>query len=133
EARTAYLRAFALDPSLNEASFELAQFRWSQAHLSELRGMLASDVADPGLSVRADATSSDRYARNMQQTAPINPSARVIQDPILLDFIRFPSRPLTTERGTFDPNALSIHWVIPEFGAGGGGHMNIFRIVRWLE
>lgn len=26
-----------------------------------------------------------------------------------------------------------INWIIPDFLAGGGGHMTIFRMVRWLE
>lgn len=33
----------------------------------------------------------------------------------------------------FNPKSLNIHWVIPDFGRGGGGHMNIFRHVRYLE
>src|SRR6266436_1623233 len=45
EAQGAYLRAVALDPSLDGASFELAGLGWSDAHFSELRGMLR-----PGLS-----------------------------------------------------------------------------------
>lgn len=28
---------------------------------------------------------------------------------------------------------LQIHWVLPDFGKGSGGHMNIIRIIRWLE
>lgn len=28
---------------------------------------------------------------------------------------------------------LDLHWVIPDFAPGGGGHMTIFRIVRHLE
>jgi tetratricopeptide (TPR) repeat protein len=47
EARAAYLLAFALDPSLNGASFEFAQLGWSEAHVSELRGMLGTDITDP--------------------------------------------------------------------------------------
>ena len=43
EAQAAYLQAFALDPSLDGASFELAGLGWSEAHLSELRGMLSGD------------------------------------------------------------------------------------------
>jgi len=31
------------------------------------------------------------------------------------------------------PERLRIHIVIPEFSKGGGGHMTIFRIVKWLE
>ena len=32
-----------------------------------------------------------------------------------------------------DHSSLDLHWVIPDFGAGGGGHMTIFRMVRHLE
>lgn len=32
-----------------------------------------------------------------------------------------------------DPACLDLHWVIPDFGLGGGGHMTIFRMVHWLE
>ncbi|GJD60553.1 rhamnosyltransferase WsaF family glycosyltransferase [Methylobacterium frigidaeris] len=28
---------------------------------------------------------------------------------------------------------ICINWIIPDFLAGGGGHMTIFRMVRWLE
>jgi glycosyltransferase involved in cell wall biosynthesis/SAM-dependent methyltransferase/uncharacterized protein YbaR (Trm112 family) len=44
EARTAYLRAVALDPSLNSVSFEFSQLGWSEAHVSALRAMLQSDA-----------------------------------------------------------------------------------------
>lgn len=33
----------------------------------------------------------------------------------------------------FNPDRMHIHWVIPDFTRGGGGHMTIFRMVRWLE
>jgi tetratricopeptide (TPR) repeat protein len=49
EARAAYLRAIALDPSLNGASLEFAQLGWSETHLSELRCMLAREIADPAM------------------------------------------------------------------------------------
>jgi lipopolysaccharide biosynthesis protein len=45
-AEKAYLRAFALDPSLPDASQELAQFGWSASSLAELRSLLGSPVAD---------------------------------------------------------------------------------------
>ena len=32
-----------------------------------------------------------------------------------------------------DPNRLKITWVIPDFIAGNGGHMNIFRMASYLE
>lgn len=41
------------------------------------------------------------------------------------------SPPLAT--GTYDAERLNIHWVVPDFERGGGGHMTIFRMVKWLE
>ena len=32
-----------------------------------------------------------------------------------------------------DYSSLELHWVIPDFGPGGGGHMTIFRMVKHLE
>ncbi|NDU99425.1 glycosyltransferase [Pseudoroseicyclus tamaricis] len=29
--------------------------------------------------------------------------------------------------------AMDIHWLVPDFSRGGGGHMTIFRMVRFLE
>ena len=31
------------------------------------------------------------------------------------------------------PESLDLHWVIPDFAKGGGGHMTIFRMIRQLE
>jgi glycosyltransferase involved in cell wall biosynthesis len=46
EAQAAYLRALALDSSLNGATLELAQFGWSAAHLSELRGAIGIEIIE---------------------------------------------------------------------------------------
>lgn len=46
-----------------------------------------------------------------------------------LDFPAAKDRP---SGGSFPPDCLAIHWVIPDFGVGGGGHMTIFRMVREL-
>lgn len=40
---------------------------------------------------------------------------------------------LTPTKAPFDPARMDIHYVIPDFAPGAGGHMTIFRIVRWLE
>lgn len=37
---------------------------------------------------------------------------------------------VTRKKGS---RALTVNWVIPAFGKGGGGHMNIFRMVQKLE
>lgn len=33
----------------------------------------------------------------------------------------------------YDPACLDIHWILPSFGRGAGGHMTIFRMVELLE
>lgn len=33
----------------------------------------------------------------------------------------------------FDPDTMNIHWVVPPFSAGAGGHMTIFRMMHFLE
>jgi hypothetical protein len=33
-------------------------------------------------------------------------------------------QPLTR---SFNPTSLNIHWIVPDFGPGGGGHMSIFH------
>jgi tetratricopeptide (TPR) repeat protein len=54
EALAAYLLAVVLDPLLDGASFELAQLGWSEAHFSELRDMLGTDIADAPTPVSAN-------------------------------------------------------------------------------
>ena len=40
---------------------------------------------------------------------------------------------LSPESLEFNPKSLNIHWVIPDFTRGGGGHMTIFRMIHFLE
>jgi lipopolysaccharide biosynthesis protein/GT2 family glycosyltransferase len=54
EAQAAYLRASALDPSIPYPLAELSGLGWSEAHLSELRGMLDTGIADPPVPASAD-------------------------------------------------------------------------------
>lgn len=35
--------------------------------------------------------------------------------------------------GAIDFEAMDIHWIVPDFARGGGGHMTIFRTIRHLE
>jgi glycosyltransferase involved in cell wall biosynthesis len=53
EALAAYLRAVALDPSMDSAAFELKQSGWSEAHFAELRRLLGTDA------VKMDESGSD--------------------------------------------------------------------------
>lgn len=43
------------------------------------------------------------------------------------------AQPLAPNIRSFNPETLNIHWVVPDFGPGGGGHMSIFRMIRYLE
>ncbi len=36
------------------------------------------------------------------------------------------------EAGSFTPNRLTIHWIVPDFAPGSGGHTTIFRMIRML-
>jgi glycosyltransferase involved in cell wall biosynthesis len=45
-----------------------------------------------------------------------------------------PYRPPEPGPARLNTNRLEIHWIIPDvLGPGRGGHMTVFRLVRWLE
>ena len=48
-------------------------------------------------------------------------------------FISYTSQPYRGPREKFDPSNMKICWIIPDFIAGAGGHMTIFRIANKLE
>lgn len=58
----------------------------------------------------------------------------VVRDPMLTEIVSDTASDRTTTPATgYNPKCLHIHWVIPDFEVGGGGHMTIFRMVHWLE
>jgi len=63
----------------------------------------------------------------------IDKSAKVPVDDALRGLLEFNPVDLATGKTEFDPAGMNIHWVIPDFAAGGGGHMTIFRMVHFLE
>ena len=70
----------------------------------------------------------------------INPEARLVTDPSLRSLIEVASsRPPEPAEGYRalarhqTESGLIIHWVIPDFTIGSGGHTTIFRMVRFLE
>jgi glycosyltransferase involved in cell wall biosynthesis len=60
-------------------------------------------------------------------------TASLVTAPELQNLIRLAPAAPTPPAGTFDAAHLRIHWVIPNFQVGSGGHMTIFRIVHLLE
>jgi len=65
----------------------------------------------------------------------VDPQAQLVKDRALRDLLDLPPRLLDPSRAELpsDFAKLRIHWVVPEFARGGGGHMTIFRMVFWLE
>lgn len=51
----------------------------------------------------------------------------------LRNVLNFEAKPLAPASDTFDQSKMKIHWVVPAFAPGGGGHMTIFRMVHFLE
>lgn len=62
-----------------------------------------------------------------------NNAVRTVKSPELTDLVDFPPRQLGPVEKAYDPSSLDVHWVIPDFGIGGGGHQTIFRMVSLLE
>ena len=48
----------------------------------------------------------------------------------MIDFAQIPLAPTSKK---YNSKQLDIHWIIPDFAAGGGGHMTIFRMAHFLE
>lgn len=63
----------------------------------------------------------------------LNPEAQIIESADFRGFIDNAVVSCAPSNLRYAKNQLNIHWVIPDFSAGGGGHMSIFRTIRWLE
>lgn len=144
--RAYYLRTYPdVDPALVDPLEHFCIFGWKDGrnpcawfstrfYLNAYRDVAAANVnpfAHYLKRGRAERrmTGASSHARQVRIDRPALP----VIDELLLDFLRFPTRPLIPAATGFDPKQLDIHWVIPDFTPGSGGHMNIFRIVRWLE
>ena len=67
--------------------------------------------------------------------ATIDESAEIVSDSMIANAMPvIDSANLKPKHDSnYNPNALNIHWLIPNFAKGGGGHMTIFRMIHWLE
>lgn len=84
-------------------------------------------------STPVSAIKKTRNARDEPRLLRINKSAKLVDKKPFQDFSRCRFATLDPTSRTFDPRRLDIHWVVPDFKAGAGGHMTIFRIVHLLE
>jgi glycosyltransferase involved in cell wall biosynthesis/GT2 family glycosyltransferase len=60
-------------------------------------------------------------------------SSEMVTEPALRALIRYVPRSLSPPNSPFNSDRMNIHWVIPDFSIGSGGHMTIFRMIWWLE
>lgn len=60
-------------------------------------------------------------------------NAKLIEDPALRAMVDYDEKPLKPKSNKYNSSNLNIHWVMPDFAAGAGGHMTIFRTIRFLE
>jgi len=67
------------------------------------------------------------------KTGKVDKSAKLPVPATLRNMLDFDRRALAPESLEFNSRAMNIHWVIPDFSAGAGGHMTIFRMVHCLE
>lgn len=75
---------------------------------------------------------ADNIANQLSSGKPV-PSAKLPLPQDLRNMIDFETKPLAPENKSYKSSKLKIHWVIPDFAAGGGGHMTIFRMAHFLE
>ena len=105
-------------------------------YLDEYPDIRANDL-HPFVHYLAFGRNEGRFASAVDSIQiPVNPSAELVPDPslrALIDKALEESIAKASPPNDVDPTSLDIHWVIPAFGIGGGGHMTIFRFVRFLE
>lgn len=56
----------------------------------------------------------------------------IVKDSQLRALIDYQRKELAPESALYT-DVLDIHWVMPDFSPGAGGHMTIFRVIRYLE
>lgn len=49
------------------------------------------------------------------------------------DFVLTPNAGCLTTGDALQPDCKTVNWLIPDFGIGSGGHLNIFRYIQMLE
>lgn len=72
------------------------------------------------------------FSRGISKRAKKNAPSSVAKD--LQLYAQFQGKPdFNGNTRNFNPKHLNIHWIIPDFAEGSGGHMTIFRMINYLE
>ena len=64
---------------------------------------------------------------------PFREGANILQNYALESMLLETNSPGKDIEKTINSSRLDIHWVIPDFNIGSGGHMTLFRMVHYLE
>lgn len=84
--------------------------------------------------VLADYPGARRINADMPQQFGLNHAAVTVPHRLVTALKKGAGRNLATPPSALHPEAgLDLHWVLPDFPKGSGGHMTIFRIIRYLE
>lgn len=76
------------------------------------------------------------HAQDVGKSTHRPTAAEFLENPQLDRFVSDTDTKLTVKANmsrTFNAASLDIHWIIPDFAPGGGGHMAIFKMISWLE
>jgi len=75
------------------------------------------------------------YARGSGQIDPPRAVRKALQDQVayMKRSTNYPARELAGPDRFFDAGHLHLHWIVPDFGRGDGGIMNIIRMIAYLE
>lgn len=119
--------------SLTRSSLYTVAVKSSEAVTSK-RAARISSAERPVVQVKKRAApEAAPSAASSRTKMRFDASALSVPDPDLRRFAFSTSRALAPRSRQYDPGSLEIHWVIPDFCPGAGGHMNIFRICNRLE
>jgi glycosyltransferase involved in cell wall biosynthesis len=98
-----------------------------------------SDIAENGINpflhyVLYGKSEGRRPRASERQIITFSQDAR-ITPPHLYSVLQSPTKEERAGKSdnAVDLNNLDLHWIVPDFSRGGGGHMTIFRTIRMLE
>ncbi|PYE91899.1 GT2 family glycosyltransferase [Rhizobium sp. PP-F2F-G38] len=98
-----------------------------------------SDIAENGLNpflhyILFGKAEGRRPNASEKHIVTLNPEAE-ITPPHLASVMRYPVEGAYRDSPARSVNTdtMDLHWIVPDFSRGGGGHMTIFRTIRLLE
>lgn len=96
---------------------------------------IAANGSNPFLHYILYGRNEGRRPRGDGPVRLINTPKASITPPWMASVLRQPPKlmPLPKPPRSSDAGKLKLHWIVPDFSRGSGGHMTIFRMIRHLE